>query len=407
MSSYLPNHSLSNTSIALFALGRSSYRITVRQLESMVRLSEALARLHCDDEIRVECVCKLASLFHCCSTTVPLCSIVTHSALSCSISAVDICSALSYSALFYFNPPCFNVFYPLTVVLTNTTHNPRYVREAASLLRKSVVHVHSEDISLDLDEDGGVDEDGGLEPSEKGDDDDDNDEDGDAGREPSSAAQDPSSEADASRRHVSISYEKCVKPLSLFSTPNRGDSVSHPLTKSENAFVLFHPLFLFFLFLFSIFFLVGLLKPLSEATAMVLNQLARKFSRSNVHCIEHTFIFFVFACTVLLFLTVPAIIALMTSDTCFVVVAALIIHYPHTSTLTDFLVLFSVILCRVALAHRYTAIATMIIHHLRAREEAAAEDDPTNGGQTAESVVDWYINTRDGHIDTETQVRVC
>ena len=59
---------------------RSSYRITVRQLESMVRLSEALARLHCDDEIRVE-----------------------------------------------------------------------YVREAASLLRKSVVHVHSEDISLNLD----------------------------------------------------------------------------------------------------------------------------------------------------------------------------------------------------------------------------------------------------------------
>jgi hypothetical protein len=98
--------------------------------------------------------------------------------------------------------------YPLIFVLTNTTHNPRYVREAASLLRKSVVHVHSEDISLDLDEDGGVDEDGGLEPSEKGDDDDDNDEDGDAGREPSSAAQDPSSEADASRRHVSISYEK-------------------------------------------------------------------------------------------------------------------------------------------------------------------------------------------------------
>jgi DNA replication licensing factor MCM6 len=31
---------------------RSAYRITVRQLESMIRLSEALARLYCDDEIQ-------------------------------------------------------------------------------------------------------------------------------------------------------------------------------------------------------------------------------------------------------------------------------------------------------------------------------------------------------------------
>jgi MCM AAA-lid domain len=30
---------------------RAAYRITVRQLESMVRLSEALARLHLDDEV--------------------------------------------------------------------------------------------------------------------------------------------------------------------------------------------------------------------------------------------------------------------------------------------------------------------------------------------------------------------
>lgn len=42
--------------------GQTAYRFTVRQLESLIRLSEAMARLHCDDKIRpayVTEVCRL------------------------------------------------------------------------------------------------------------------------------------------------------------------------------------------------------------------------------------------------------------------------------------------------------------------------------------------------------------
>lgn len=45
-------------------IARSSWRITVRQLESLVRLSEAMARLHCLEEVLPKHVKEAARLLN-------------------------------------------------------------------------------------------------------------------------------------------------------------------------------------------------------------------------------------------------------------------------------------------------------------------------------------------------------
>ncbi|KAI0561678.1 DNA replication licensing factor MCM6 [Gracilaria domingensis] len=91
-----------------FGGARTSYRITVRQLESLIRLSEALARLHLDSFVR-----------------------------------------------------------------------PQYVKEAVRLLRKSIIHVETEDIDLNNDDDDSDDE---GKPGDKVDLDDDDDDNGESNK---------------------------------------------------------------------------------------------------------------------------------------------------------------------------------------------------------------------------------
>lgn len=38
----------------ILGAGKSSFRVTVRQLESMIRLAEAMAKMECSDEVKVK-----------------------------------------------------------------------------------------------------------------------------------------------------------------------------------------------------------------------------------------------------------------------------------------------------------------------------------------------------------------
>ena len=57
---------------------------------------------------------------------------------------------------------------------------------------------------------------------------------------------------------------------------------------------------------------------------------------------------------------------------------------------------------------KYTAIARMLIHHLRLHEETAQEDDE---GLTMDQVIGWYTDTKEETIETEAQleeeVKIC
>jgi len=157
--------------------GRSSYRVTVRQLESMVRLSEAIARANCTEEVR------------------PLCP--------------------SLFRLFAARAP--------SLTLSQTSRSQitvPFVQEAYNLLSQSIIHVEKDDVDIDSDSD----DEGGLDGANGGGDDN-NDDDDDGADAPSPGArartatatpgpgQDAAAAAAAKKPKVSITYDRYMQMM--------------------------------------------------------------------------------------------------------------------------------------------------------------------------------------------------
>lgn len=104
------------------SVSKSAWRITVRQLESMIRLSEAMARMHCCDEVT------RADSLEISSGNVPPPPFFFVRCLICVSSAVGSVSS------------CNQV-------------QPKHVKEAFRLLNKSIIRVETPDINLEQEED--------------------------------------------------------------------------------------------------------------------------------------------------------------------------------------------------------------------------------------------------------------
>lgn len=118
------------------SVSKSAWRITVRQLESMIRLSEGMARMHCCDEVSE-------------GTQTP----VSHINYLSGINSIHV--KLTSTSQAFQNKSC--VFIYSDVILTIHFSlclqvQPKHVKEAFRLLNKSIIRVETPDINLEQEE---------------------------------------------------------------------------------------------------------------------------------------------------------------------------------------------------------------------------------------------------------------